>query len=921
MIPLTPLVIQNVIRNSDTILDLLSSRQRGEFLNSLDVDERDLIKKVLNDRRRENLGSQLLKASPQEVPKIQMRKIEDTALKLLQILDKKVEQTVSSFYKVDKTSKLRFYRDHHLEQLMAENAAPRTIKSFMVKIIEEEGQGFELLKEMEDVAQNYFANQNLSYTFFPDVLSFFEGLLNMFKNFFSLGGIQLDRVLNTLQARIEEANLPIDERLPPLPSLSFEERKALLGALAEQTRVRVEQEMRDANTYYALTIGETVVKYTHQETEAIGSGSEACFADEAEWRALSQMKNAIELGEEPLSDTDRRNFNCYYDSVKRSRPLNQALEAFYLKLESSETPQEVDQQAYITAFREEILEMAQGLRAEESLFLNMGHHNHAFRIAIQRTSEGNFTITLYESGVGLEASLLTHSGILSSIATLRLNDPGHPVYTALRLEVTAREFEEKGDLFLYNMLHRASLGMKEDREIQQPFSDEIAKLEKELEDYDGWNFLKIILTHLRLKYLRIQELIPYHAKWGKTLAAFASIAPEKVTLVPVLHRSQRMGICATKRLRINQLHELGFALYTKIHKHIQREIKRAILDDFWKRKCIPPELSEQLSHLPAAFLDKSNLQKAAKALAQCERIPPYPDVTANLDPNLSDEERSDIIRHRQGENYTAALNVIMVINHQLARLDRAYIVEEAESSEKVDDEIVMNAGLTDRDLKEAIRIKAYSEGKREKVHGIAVMINGQNHKISKKAYLKLVLNKKNRRLLDPSICAHVLFLLSGQLTPKERQLALRIVDYIRVQMAEKRNQIMEKALASLHDVDDAIEQEREKIEEMRRLGIPSTVVEAYTAALFLERLQLQSLIVDYQNYFVYIRTKGVNETAEQAQKRLNDPSFIATSYFEAVEKSQRLKPLVQEIEWLIREKRQELEKVPSPLQSSVTILG
>ncbi|MCE5317187.1 MAG: hypothetical protein LLG04_07475, partial [Parachlamydia sp.] len=113
-------------------------------------------------------------------------------------------------------------------------------------------------------------------------------------------------------------------KIPP------DERKALLAGLAAKTKEKVQKEMYQSAAFYGMTIGEQVAKHAHVETEALGSGGEASFADEIERRALEKMK-----GDPSLTGPERERFEAYCRAADRSREFNDALEAVFAFMEAT----------------------------------------------------------------------------------------------------------------------------------------------------------------------------------------------------------------------------------------------------------------------------------------------------------------------------------------------------------------------------------------------------------------------------------------------------------------------------------------------------------------------------------------------------------------------------------------------------------
>ena len=681
---------------------------------------------------------------------------------------------------------------------------------------------------------------------------------------------QIDKVLKGMKALVKS------EKGVAKP-LTKEERKQIIAELSNQTAQKVQAEMEHSYAALGITIGEQVSKQTGAETEALGSGGDACFADEIERRALERM------GQDPkLQGSEKEKFEAYYRGAERSRPFNNALEAFFAFFENN--PPEnmsandlrllaLNSQALTEEFYSQVMELDDG----EMFFMNAGHLNHAFRVSVHRYGD-QFEITLCEPGSGMEATILSHSGLAPQIRATMLKESGYPVHTGLRITVGRQHFKDVGVDYVRSLIERSAINL-EDQLLCKPIADTIVAIEEALKTMSNWRFLSKLFLHIQLQIQTYRELIPWKAKWTKTLKVFAAIAPETARLLPQMQRQQRIGACYAKRLRPNATHEMGSNNYQQLNNYIHQVAKDVVLGNAFRKGLIDEKSAQELQALVPRKLAPVTLRQAAELLSRCETIPPHnqhPLTPAMLE-----------------ENALALKAVVMMMNHAIARLAIPRSIKRPANTglQKATFAEVLFSNPSVETLALATKVTRIRPTRfRTKEYVMEMEINGQWREVSKHAYLSLVL-QDTELLRNKEISDNVMFLCKDrELTPQESQLKSKIIAFQRANLPKETDEALEIAEQKLLDMQKQLGYsitDAAMLPSRERLAIAST-----TAVLI---LQIENKLKALKDYRAYLQNPGLPETPAEALTRKNNPSYIAQCYFGAQAYAEECETLIRGI--------------------------
>ncbi|MCE5318360.1 MAG: hypothetical protein LLG04_13500, partial [Parachlamydia sp.] len=515
------------------------------------------------------------------------------------------------------------------------------------------------------------------------------------------------------------------------------------------------------------------------------------------------------------------------------------------------------------------------LKDDESFFMNAGHLNHAFRIAVHRRQDF-FDITLCEPGGGMEATVLAHSGIAPQIRATMLKEAGYPVHTGLKITVSRDKFEKAGYTYTRSILERSAIGL-EDQLACQPIAKAIEETKSVISKLPGWRMLSAWLLKAKLQIQEYRELIPWKAKWTHTLEVFGAIAPETAQLLPQMQRQQLIGACYAKRLRPNEVHEMGFALFHKLNGIIQQNVKDEVLDDCLNKGLLDESSYRKLMGMPPRKLTPVTLKKAAEILGRCETIPPH------QKPPLSSE--------KQKENAEVMRCAVLMWNHQIARLKapKALYRPYEEALPKASYGSVMTGSVSLDTLQEATKITRIRPNRaRTKEHSVEMEIKGIRSEVSKRSYFSIILQNPDL-LFDREVCDMVLFLCKDrELNSKEKLLASKLLALQRARMPKATEETLNSTEKKLIKAQEAL---KKAITQATPLSHDSAVA-AYAEVLKIQALQIEVKLAEMRDFRRYLQNPGFPETKEEASRRKNHPSYLAATYFEAVEQKQASEELL-----------------------------
>lgn len=615
--------------------------------------------------------------------------------------------------------------------------------------------------------------------------------------------------------------------------VSQQETQEIIDGLVKETEDKVTAEITFSPSHFGLTIGELVKKNGGAELFYLGSGADGCFADEIEWNTLQKIKNNLD----EFSEAERKIFVYYCKSVEVCRDINQALDAYWTRVENLsadlETPKVVNvdekrkqlqQLAKIPyALANEIFDRLGNLAVGEAISLNIGHYNHGMQMSFKKTEQG-YDITLYDSGSGLEFMFLS-KGILSKTRLLNFYHAGYPAHCGISLKVTHQKFTELGKDYLKNLIIRSCVNYDE-KVLHAPIEKNIKDLEKQIARLPKSNIFAKAFLALKIKLLNLQEVLLWGNKWERTVKIFGSISPDTMKLIPELLAAQWIGNCTAKRLRAIQRKEMGYSLYQKMNAHLHEDVKTFLLKATKEKKYLDEALYEDLLKMKPLTLDPQTLKKASAYLSKFDSFPPH--------------KRENLSKVEQEENHQAITYVTMLINHNIAhsKIPNRVIRTHRNSLIKATKKELHQFRPSLHDLQQVSLVKRFRLD-RSVERGVEIDIHGQAREISKLHYFNYVL-RNPEYLLDHKVIINLQFLGKDKhmslrekvLLKKIHELQIKKMSPLRYEMLEEVHNRLTNKLSGLEK-----DQKRAGNDLLDQLNEAEEVVEILQIRHVLKKIQ------------------------------------------------------------------------------------